>query len=56
MTIIGDVIGEYENLKHLGSFVKNNRDFGIDLQHMIKFSWIKWREVSDVLCNEKILM
>jgi hypothetical protein len=56
MTISGDVKGEFENFKYLGSFVQKGGVFGIDVKHRIKCGRLKWREASGVLCDKKIPM
>ena len=50
----GDVVGEVERFKYLGSVVQNNGDFEEDMKHRVKYVWMKWREVSGVLCNKII--
>jgi hypothetical protein len=54
MTMSGDVIGEIENHKYLGSFVQKDGGFSIDIKHRIKCSWMKWREASGVSCDKRI--
>jgi len=41
MTISCDVIGEIESFKYLGSFVKRDEGFEMDLKHRIKCGWMK---------------
>jgi len=36
MTISGDVIGEFESFKYLGSFVQRDRGFGMDVKLRVK--------------------
>jgi len=36
MTLSGDVIGEVESFKSLGSFVQKNGAFMVDVKHRIK--------------------
>jgi hypothetical protein len=37
VTISGDVIGEIENFKYLGSFIQKKVGFGMDVKHRIYF-------------------
>ena len=50
----GDIVGEVERFKYLGSVVQNNGDFEEDMKHRVKCGWIKWREASGVLCDKRI--
>jgi len=52
----GDLIGEVESLKYLGSFVQKNGNVGMDVKLRIKFGWMKWREALSELCDKKIPM
>jgi hypothetical protein len=54
MTISSDFIGEVEYFKYLGSFVQKNRSLGMNINHRIKYVWMKWREASGVLGDERI--
>jgi len=47
---------EVESFKYLGSFIQENRNFDEDVKHRIRWGWIKWREASGVLCNNRIPM
>jgi len=35
-TVCGDVVGEIESFKYLGSFVQWDGSFGVDVKHKIK--------------------
>jgi hypothetical protein len=41
MTIRGNVIGEDENFKYLGSFVQKYGGFGMCVKQRIKYDWMK---------------
>lgn len=54
ITISGDEVSEIESFKYLGCIVQKNGGFVKNVKHRIKCEWIKWREVSGVLCDNKI--
>jgi len=56
MTVGGDEVKEVERFKYSGSFVQKNWDFDEDMKNEIRYGWIMWREISDVLCNKRITM
>jgi len=45
MTISGNVMGEVESFKYLGSLVQRDGNFGMDVKHRIMCGWMKWRGV-----------
>jgi hypothetical protein len=56
MTISYDAIGEVENFIYLGLFLQKVGGFGMDVKHRVKCGWMKWRESSGVLCDNRIPM
>ncbi|KAL4126178.1 hypothetical protein QTP88_010404 [Uroleucon formosanum] len=54
MAVGGDTIKKVEYFKYLGSVVPKDGDFGMDLKHRMKCGWMKWRDVSGVLCDKRI--
>jgi len=53
--ISGDVIGEVKSVKYLRSFAQKDGSFVMGVKHRIRCGWIKLREVSGILCDERIL-
>jgi len=53
MTISGDIIGELEKFKYLGSFIQRDRGFVVDVKYRIKRRWMKWRVTKGVLQDER---
>jgi hypothetical protein len=41
VTISGNVIGEVNIYKYLGSFVQKDEVFGVNVKHRINCGWIK---------------
>jgi len=54
MTVSGGEVREIESFKYLGFFVQKNGVFDVAVKHRIRCKWIKWKEVSDVLCDKGI--
>ena len=50
----GDVVGEVERFKYLGSVIQKDGGFEEDMKHRIKCGWTKWREASGILCDKRI--
>lgn len=40
----------------MNTFLLFIKGLGMDVKRRIKCGWMKWREVSGVLCNKRILM
>jgi hypothetical protein len=47
----GQVVPKKDIFRYLGSMLQKDGDIDEDLSHRIKSGWLKWRQVSDVLCD-----
>jgi len=56
MKMSGDVVCKVERFKYLGSVLQRNGCFEENVNYMVKCEWMKWREVSGVLCGKEILI
>jgi hypothetical protein len=50
----GQVVLKKDTFRYLGSMLKNNRDIDEDVSHRIKTGWLKWHQVSGVLCDPRV--
>jgi hypothetical protein len=50
----GQVIPKKDIFRYLGSMLQKNGDIDDDVSHRIKVSWLKWRQVSTVLCDPRV--
>jgi hypothetical protein len=48
------VVPKKDTFHYLGSMLQKNGDIDEDVSHRIKASWLKWRQVSDVLCDPRV--
>jgi hypothetical protein len=50
----GQVVPKKDIFRYLGSMLQKDGDIDEDLSHIIKVSWLKWRQVSVVLCDPMV--
>jgi hypothetical protein len=50
----GQVVPKKDTFRYLGSMFQKDGDIDKDLSHRIKADWLKWRQVSDVLCDPRV--
>jgi hypothetical protein len=43
-----------DTFHYLGSMLQNDGDIDEDVSHRIKAAWLKWRQVSGVLCDPRV--
>jgi hypothetical protein len=48
------VVPKKDTFHYLGSMLQKNGDIDEDVSHRIKAGWLKWRQVSDVLCDPMV--
>jgi hypothetical protein len=48
------VVPKKDTFHYLGSMLQKNGDIDEDVSHRIKAGWLKWRQVSDVLCDPRV--
>ena len=41
-------------IRYLGSMLQRDGDIDADVSHRIKAGWIKWRQASGILCDERV--
>jgi hypothetical protein len=50
----GHVVLKKDTFYYLRSMLQKNGDIDEDVNHRIKAGWLKWCQVSDVLCDPKV--
>jgi hypothetical protein len=50
----GQVVPKKDTFYYLGSMLQKNSDINEDVSHRIKVGWLKWRQVSGVLCDPRM--
>jgi hypothetical protein len=50
----GHVVLKKDTFYYLRSMLQKNGDIDKDVNHRIKAGWLKWCQVSDVLCDPKV--
>jgi hypothetical protein len=50
----GQVVPKKDTFRYMGSMLQKNGDIDEDVSHRIKASWLKWRQVSGVLCDPRV--
>jgi hypothetical protein len=50
----GQVLPKKDIFCYLGSMLQKDGDIDEDLSHIIKADWLKWRQVSGVLCDPRV--
>jgi hypothetical protein len=50
----GQVVPKKDTFHYLGSMLQKNDDIDQDVSHRIKVGWLKWRQVSGVLCDPRV--
>jgi len=53
MKMNGDVVGEVEWFKYLGSLLQKNGCFEENINRKIMCGWMKWKNASGVLCDKR---
>jgi hypothetical protein len=48
------VVPKKDIFRYLGSMLQKNGDIDEDISHIIKAGWLKWRQVSNVLCDPMV--
>ena len=48
------IIPKVSSFRYLGSIIQSNGEIDRDVTHMIQAGWMKWRNVSGVICDRKI--
>ena len=50
----GMVVSKKDTFRYLRSMLQKNVDIDEDVSHRIKVGWLKWRQVSGVLCDPRV--
>jgi len=50
----GQVVPKNDTFRYLGSMLQRDGDIDVDVSHRIKVGWIKWQQVSGILCDKRI--
>jgi hypothetical protein len=51
----GQVVPKKDTFFYLGSILQKDGDIDKDVSHRIKVGWLKWRQISAVLCDPRVL-
>jgi hypothetical protein len=50
----GQVVPKKDTFRYLESMLQKDEDIDEDVSYRIKVHWLKWRQVSGVLCNPRV--
>jgi hypothetical protein len=50
----GQVVPKKDTFRYLGSMLQKDGDIDEDVSHIIKTDWLKWHQVSSVLCYPRV--
>ena len=50
----GSVLGKTTQFRYLGSCISHDGDISIEVQHRVNAAWMKWRQVTGVLCDKRM--
>ena len=54
VSLEGQVVPKKDTFRYLGSMLQRDGDIDADVSHRIKTEWIKWRQVSSILCGKRV--
>ena len=54
MSLEGQVVPKKDTFWYLGSMLQRDGDIDVDVSHIIKTGWIKWRQASGILCDKRV--
>ena len=54
ISLEGQVVPKKDTFRYLGSILQRDGDIDEDVSHGIKAMWMKWRQVSGVLCDKRV--
>ena len=54
MSLDGHVVSKKNAFRYLGSMLQKDGDIDADVCHMIKAGWLKWRQLSGILCDKRV--
>jgi hypothetical protein len=54
VSLDGQVVAKKDTFRYLGSMLQKDRDIDEDVRHRISAGWLKWRQVSGVLCDKRV--
>ena len=49
-----EIIKKFPAFKYLGTFVTEDGELDVEINHRIQFGWNSWRKLSGVLCDKKM--
>ena len=50
----GQIVPEKDTFRYLGSMLQSNGEIDEDVSHRIKAGWMKWRQATGILCDNKV--
>jgi hypothetical protein len=54
VSLDGQVVPMNDTFRYLGSMLQSEGEIDEDISHRIRAGWVKWRQVSSVLCDKKV--
>jgi hypothetical protein len=54
VSLDGRVVPMNDTFRYLGSILQSEGEIDEDVSHRIRAGWVKWRQVSDVICDKKV--
>jgi hypothetical protein len=54
ISLDGRVVPMNDTFQYLGSMLQSDREIDEDVCHRIRAGWVKWRQVSGILCDKKV--
>jgi hypothetical protein len=54
VSLDGQVVAKKDTFRYLGSMLQKDGDIDEDVRHRISAGWLKWRQVSGVLCDKRV--
>ena len=54
VSLEGQVVPKKDTFRYLGSMLQRGGDIDADVSHKIKARWIKWRQASGILCDNRV--
>ncbi|EMS57362.1 Retrovirus-related Pol polyprotein LINE-1 [Triticum urartu] len=54
VSLDGQVVPQKDTFRYLGSMLQEDGGIDEDVNHRIKAGWMKWRQASGILCDERV--
>jgi hypothetical protein len=54
VSLDGQVVPRKDTIRYMGSMLQKDADIDEDVNHQIKAIWMKWQQVSGILCDKRV--